>query len=84
MAEPTASHDALTVEEFLELEESSTVRHEYVAGEIFAMVGTTKRHNRICGNMYTTLLGAARHSACRGYIETVKLKAAEDTVTTRM
>ena len=83
MAEPTASHDSLTVEEYLKLEESATVRHEYVAGEIFAMVGTTKRHNRICGNMYTTLLGAACHSACRGYIETVKLKAAEDTVTTR-
>jgi hypothetical protein len=47
MAEPTASHDSLTVEEYLKLEESATVRHEYLGSEIFAMVGATKRHNRI-------------------------------------
>jgi Uma2 family endonuclease len=29
----------LTVEEYLELEESSTVKHEYVGGEIHAMTG---------------------------------------------
>ena len=41
MAQPTASHDSLTVEEYLKLEEGATVRHEYVGGEIFAMVGGT-------------------------------------------
>jgi len=38
MAGPTASHDSLSVEEYLKLEEGATVRHEYVGGEIFAMV----------------------------------------------
>ena len=80
MAEPTASHDSLTVEEYLKVEESATVRHEYVAGEIYAMTGATRRHNRIAGNVYTALLGAARDGSCRVYIETVKLRAAEDTV----
>jgi Uma2 family endonuclease len=51
MGEPTASHDSLTVEEYLKLEESATVRHEYVGDEIFAMVGATKRHNRITVNV---------------------------------
>lgn len=80
MAEPTASRDSLTVEEYMKLEESATVRHEYVAGEIHAMTGATRRHNRIAGNIYATLLGAARGSDCRVYVETVKLRAAEDTI----
>lgn len=48
MAEPTTtSHESLTVDEYLELEESATIRHEYLAGEIHAMTGATRRHNRI-------------------------------------
>lgn len=70
----------MTVEEYMKLEESSTVRHEYVAGEIYAMTGATRRHNRISGNIYAALLGAARHTTCRVYMETVKLRAAADTV----
>jgi Uma2 family endonuclease len=80
MAEHITPHDPLTVEEYLKLEESATVRHEYVAGEIHAMTGATRRHNRIAGNMYATLLGAARNSRCRVYMETMKLRAAADTV----
>ena len=57
MAGPTASHDSLTIEEYLKLEEAATVRHEYVGGEIFAMVGATKRHNRIIGNISRCLWG---------------------------
>jgi Uma2 family endonuclease len=80
MAEPTASHDSLTVEEYLELEESATVRHEYVGGEIFAMVGATKRHNRIIGNIFGHLWGAARGGDCRVYTEGVKLRVADDVI----
>jgi len=80
MAEPTASHDPLTVEKYLKLEESATVRHEYVGGEIFAMVGATKRHNRIVGNIFGRLWGAARGGDCRVYSEGVKLRVADDVI----
>jgi len=80
MAEPTASHDSLTVEEYLKLEEGATVRHEYVGGEIFAMVGATKRHNRIIGNIFGRLWGAARDGDCRVYSEGVKLRVADDVI----
>jgi Uma2 family endonuclease len=80
MAEPTASHDSLTVEEYLKLEESATVRHEYVGGEIFAMVGATKRHNRIIVNITARLWGAARGGDCRVYSEGVKLRVADDVI----
>ena len=80
MAEPTASRDSLTVEEYLELEESATVRHEYVGGEIFAMVGATKRHNRIIVNISGRVWGAARGGDCRVYVEGVKLRVADDVI----
>jgi Uma2 family endonuclease len=80
MAEPTASHDSLTVEEYMKLEASATVRHEYVAGEIFAMVGATKRHNRIIGNIFGSLWEASRGGPCRVYSESVKLRVADDVI----
>lgn len=58
MAKQTTPHDS--VEEYLKLEETAMVRHEYVGDEIFAMVGATKRHNRIIGNIFSHLWGAAR------------------------
>ena len=80
MSEPTAAHDSLTIDEYLELEESATVRHEYVGGEIFAKVGATKRHNRIIGNIFSRLWGAARGGDCRVYVEGVKLRVADDVI----
>ena len=80
MAERVKPHDPLTVEEYLQLEESATVRHEYVAGEIFAMVGATKRHNRIVGNTYATLWGTARGGNRRVYSESVKLRVSDDVI----
>jgi Uma2 family endonuclease len=55
------------------------VRHEYVGGMVYAMVGTTKRHNRIAGNVYARLLAAARGGPCRVYMETIKLRV-EDVI----
>lgn len=38
----------LSVEDYLAGERLSVVRHEYAAGQVFAMAGASKRHNRIC------------------------------------
>lgn len=65
---------SLTVEEYLELEESSTVRHEYVAGEIHAMTGGTYRHNTIAGKIYRRLADAAEGTSCRVYVSDVKVR----------
>ena len=66
MAERAETHKLLTVGEYLKLEEAATVKPEYVAGTIHAMVGMTKRHNRIALNIATRLLGA-RGGLCRVY-----------------
>ena len=80
MVERVKTHDSLTVDEYLKLEESATVRHEYVSGEIFAMVGATKRHNRIIVNISGLLWTAARGGACRVYSESVKLRVSDDVI----
>lgn len=41
----------MTVAEYLEMERTSEVRHEYLDGEIYAMSGASKRHNRIGNNL---------------------------------
>jgi len=80
MAECVTPQHLLTVEDYLKLEESATVRHEYVAGEIHAMVGATKRHNSIIGNISGRLWNAARGGDCRVYTESVKARVAEDVI----
>lgn len=78
MAEPATPHRLPTVEEYLELEESSSYRHEYVGGMIYALARATKWHNRILGNIFARLWNAAYGGPCRVYSSDVKLRAADD------
>ncbi len=50
MVETTLPHE-MTIEEYLEFEKTSPVKHEFVGGRLYAMTGTTKRHNLIAGNV---------------------------------
>lgn len=70
----------LSVEEFLTFENASATRHEYVAGRVYAMVGTTARHNRIVGNIVARLRTAARNGPCAPYFLDLKVRAARDRI----
>jgi Uma2 family endonuclease len=70
----------LTLEEYLAFEEQSPLKHEYIAGEVFAMSGMTTRHNLITLNFVRSLHDAARRRRCRVFATDVKLKAAKDRV----
>jgi Uma2 family endonuclease len=70
----------MSIEEYLAFEETALERHEYVAGEVFAMTGASLRHNRICSNILRSLHGPARRKGCWVYIEAVKLRAASDII----
>lgn len=80
MSELVRPHHSLTIEEYLELEETAEIRHEYVGGNVYAMTGATKRHNRIVGNIYRRLADAAEDGPCRVYVEGVKLQVASDVI----
>lgn len=78
MASPPFPLRPLTIEEYIEFEATSPLRHEYVAGEVYAMTGASRRHNRIVGNMYTRVRAAANGGPCQALIEAVKLRVGED------
>lgn len=70
----------MSIEEYLAFEERSPLRHEFVAGEVFAMSGATTRHNLLVLNLARKLHDAARTHGCRVFSEAVKLRAAVDRV----
>src|SRR5688572_20725266 len=47
MSMPDLIRRPVTVDEYVRLEASSELRHEYVGGEVFAMAGASRRHTRI-------------------------------------
>lgn len=71
MAEATRKH--MSVEEYLEFEKDSEVRHEYVGGIAYAMTGGSGRHNLIGGKIYRRLADAAEGTPCRVYMSDMKV-----------
>jgi Uma2 family endonuclease len=78
MSTGAARRPTLTVSDYLALEQESSVRHEYVAGVLYALAGASKRHNLIAGNLFRLLANAALGGPCRVYMSDVKLRAAAD------
>ena len=64
----------LTQEEYLAFERTSEVKHEYVAGEIFAMTGATRRHNLIAGNTLSGIRPQLRGRRCEIYPSDMRVK----------
>lgn len=63
-----------TPEEYLEGEEYSEVKHEYVHGHIYAMVGVSRAHNLLSGNLYAQLHTHLRGTPCRVFIAEMKVR----------
>ena len=74
MVERAATQGSLSVEDYLEMEKTATVRHEYVAGEVYARVGVSRRHSRIAGNIFRSLAVAAAGDSCRVHQSDMKLQ----------
>ncbi|MCV6639168.1 Uma2 family endonuclease [Candidatus Albibeggiatoa sp. nov. NOAA] len=65
------SHD-----EYLEGELRSEVKHEYVAGHVYAMAGTSRIHNRIALNCSYLLQTGLNNTPCDVYVSDVKVRVA--------
>ena len=70
----TATYTTYSESDYLAYEAQSPVRHEYIAGEIFAMTGASIRHNVIAGNLFAELRTHLKGTPCRALIEGVKLR----------
>lgn len=64
----------LTPEKYLQLEESSPVKHEYIDGYIYAMAGASDSHVTVAGNLFALLRSHVRGSGCRVYIADMKAR----------
>lgn len=59
---------------YLECERESSIKHEYYAGEIFAMSGASEQHNVIASNVNASLYTQLRGRGCRIYPSDMRIK----------
>lgn len=64
----------LSVADYLAGEADSAIKHEYVAGEVFAMAGAGEAHVTVALNLAAMLRGHVRGGPCRTYISDMKLR----------
>ena len=64
--------------DFLAWEETQAERHEFVRGEVFAMVGARRVHGLVLLNIAAALKNQLRGSVCRVFNETMKLQVADE------
>ncbi|HMW22083.1 MAG TPA: Uma2 family endonuclease [Burkholderiaceae bacterium] len=68
----------LTLAEYLDWENRQAERHEFVGGEVYAMVGARRVHGVVSLNVASTLKAQLRGSPCRVFAESMKLRVDDD------
>jgi Uma2 family endonuclease len=63
----------LSEEEYLAAEADSLVKHEFVAGRVYAMAGASERHNLLAGNLFAAVHGACSGN-CRPFVSDMRLR----------
>ncbi|MDQ0964941.1 Uma2 family endonuclease [Flavobacterium sp. W4I14] len=71
-----------TIEEYLEMEKTSTVKHEYFQGEVFAMSGASDNHNEIFSNVFIEIGNKLKGKPCRPYGSDKRMNIPENTLFT--
>ena len=66
----------LTFKAYVAWEAEQAERHEFLGGEVFAMMGARATHNTIALNIALALREALRGTACRVFIADMKLQVA--------
>ncbi len=67
----------VSVEEYLEGEKTSPVKHEYVHGRLFAFAGASDRHVRIVINLTKRLDDISQQKGCQLYTTDMKVRIPE-------
>lgn len=77
-----AEQQHYSVEQYLDLEQHSPVRHEYINGTIYAMTGATEPHELICGNLFAAIHAHVRGGPCNAYMQgfSVRLKINDEDI----
>jgi Uma2 family endonuclease len=70
----------MSLEEYLLFENEHPERHEYVAGEVYAMTGATLRHSRIVQNVAFRLMQHAQGGPCEVLTHDLKVRVGDDRI----
>lgn len=65
--------DFVSVADYLEAEETSDVRHEYLGGLVYAMAGETRDHNQISQNLLFHLRQHIKGGPCKLYMSDIRV-----------
>ena len=76
--EIAATPPKISVEQYLEWERDSEIRHEYFKGEMIEVEGDTLTHNRIIGNFVARFDNAFRERDCEIYAISIRLRVSPD------
>ena len=74
MAAWAAPKPTLSVDDYLQGEQQSELRHEYIDGEVYAMVGASDRHGLIVNALAFALTPAARQRQCQLFTSDMKVR----------
>jgi Uma2 family endonuclease len=64
-------------DEYLQIEEQSPIKHEYMDGQLYAMVGASQDHNTISLNLSFALRRHIRGLGCRLFMSDIKVRIVE-------
>ncbi len=78
MKDQRASFYFVTPGEYLEGEELTAVRHEYVNGRVYAMSGASDKHNEISFDVASLLKSHLKGSPCKTFLLDVKVEILKD------
>jgi Uma2 family endonuclease len=70
----------MSLQEFLGWENNQAERHEFLRGEVFAMVGARRTHGRVVLNIATRLALHLAGTRCQVFSEGMKVQIADDTI----
>lgn len=66
----------LSLDEFIVWENEQPEKHEFVRGEVFAMVGARRVHNLVVGNVFASLKQQLKGAPCQAFLDNAKLQTA--------
>lgn len=82
--EPAVAYNrkSWTIEEYLQMEEASEIKHEYYQGEIFAMSGVLLPHDIITTNTIGELRAKLKGKGCRPHTSDLRIHIPPNTLFT--
>ncbi|ACM33976.1 Uma2 family endonuclease [[Acidovorax] ebreus] len=78
MTTPTEPQEQTSIQDYLDGEQATETKHEYLGGQVVAMGGASDKHGLIAGSLHAMLLPAARRKGCQLFMADMKVRVDHD------